>query len=63
MSSFYKKLMEDKAFSDYVFGNILLDRLGLPEDIVGGLIYLASGASDMVTGHILHIDGGWTTAH
>lgn len=55
-----KPMFEDKAFSDYVFGNILLDRLGLPEDIVGGLIYLASGASDMVTGHILHIDGGWT---
>ena len=55
-----KPMFEYKAFSDYVLGNILLDRLGLPEDVVGGLIYLASGASDMVTGHILHIDGGWT---
>jgi len=55
-----RPMLEDKEFSDYVFGNILMDRLAKPEDLTGGMIYLASGASDMVTGHILHIDGGWT---
>ncbi|MGE0878475.1 MAG: SDR family oxidoreductase [Acidimicrobiia bacterium] len=33
---------------------------GEPEDLVGGLIYLASHASDWVTGHTLSIDGGCT---
>ena len=30
-----------------------------PEALVGGLVYLASAASDWVTGHTLNIDGGW----
>ena len=32
---------------------------GDPEELVGGLVYLASAASDWVTGHTLNIDGGW----
>jgi NAD(P)-dependent dehydrogenase (short-subunit alcohol dehydrogenase family) len=32
---------------------------GDPEELVGGLVYLASPASDWVTGHTLNIDGGW----
>lgn len=32
---------------------------GEPEDLVGGLVYLASPASDWVTGQTLNIDGGW----
>ena len=55
-----RPMLEEKSFRDYVMGNILLGRLCKPEDLTGGLIYLASNASDMVTGHILHIDGGWT---
>ncbi len=34
---------------------------GDPEDLLGGLIYLSSPASDWVTGHTLNIDGGWIT--
>jgi NAD(P)-dependent dehydrogenase (short-subunit alcohol dehydrogenase family) len=55
-----RPMLEEKSFRNYVMGNILLGRLCKPEDLTGGLIYLASNASDMVTGHILHIDGGWT---
>ncbi|MDW7772842.1 MAG: glucose 1-dehydrogenase [Desulfobulbaceae bacterium] len=55
-----RDMFEDKHFSEWVFGKILLDRLARPKDITGGVIYLASHAADMVTGHILYIDGGWT---
>lgn len=55
-----RDMFKDKSFSDWVSGKIMLDRLARPEDITGGVIYLASGAADMVTGHILYIDGGWT---
>ena len=55
-----KRMFEKEGFREYVLGNIPLGRVGKPQDMVGGVIYLASDASDLVTGHILLIDGGWT---
>jgi 2-deoxy-D-gluconate 3-dehydrogenase len=55
-----KPMLQDKEFSDYVFSNILLGRLALPEEVAMGVLYLASPAADIVTGRVLHIDGGWT---
>lgn len=37
-----------------------LGRLGEPADLVGPVIFLASDASSMVTGHVLAVDGGYT---
>lgn len=57
---FSKPMMEDEWFRKYVLSNIPLGHIGKPEDVTGAVIYLASDAANMVTGHVLHIDGGWT---
>jgi NAD(P)-dependent dehydrogenase (short-subunit alcohol dehydrogenase family) len=46
-----RKWIEDK---------IKLGRVGEVEDIMGGVLYLASDAAALVTGTALMIDGGWT---
>lgn len=35
-----------------------MGRMGKPDELIGAALYLASGASAMVTGHILAVDGG-----
>jgi len=57
---FTKPMFEKEGFREYVLGNIPLGHVGKPEDVVGAVIYLASDASDLATGHVLLIDGGWT---
>lgn len=36
-----------------------MQRFGLPEEVVGGAVYLASDAASFVTGEVLVIDGGY----
>jgi len=57
---FTKPMFEKEDFREYVLGNIPLGRVGHPQDVVGAVIYLSSEASNLVTGHVLLIDGGWT---
>ena len=37
-----------------------LHRIGEPMDVAGSVVFLASRAADLITGHTLLIDGGWT---
>jgi len=53
-------MFENKEFYDEVVGNILFGRLGKVEDVLGAIIFLASPAADLITGHTLLVDGGWT---
>jgi 2-deoxy-D-gluconate 3-dehydrogenase len=55
-----RPMFENKDFYNDVISRIPLGRLGTPEDVVGAVVYLSSPAADMVTGHTLLVDGGWT---
>ncbi len=57
---FTAAMFENQAFHDEVVGNILFGRLGQVEDVLGAIIFLASPAADLITGHTLLVDGGWT---
>jgi 2-deoxy-D-gluconate 3-dehydrogenase len=57
-----RPMFEDSAFRAEVLGHIPLGRLGKPEDVAGAVVFLASPAADLVTGHTLLVDGGWTAA-
>jgi NAD(P)-dependent dehydrogenase (short-subunit alcohol dehydrogenase family) len=43
-----------------MLSRIPLGRLAEPDDFVGTLIYLLSGASAFMTGQVLYLDGGYT---
>ncbi len=49
-----------KAVREGFLARVPKGRLGEPEDLAGPLLFLASGASDFYTGHILYADGGYT---
>ena len=54
------KLFQEESFTNEVLRRIPLGRLGQPEDITGSVVFLASSAAQLITGHTLLIDGGWT---
>ena len=57
-------LYEDTERANMVRKSIIsrlpLGRLGEPDDFAGSVVFLASKASDYVSGHILYVDGGFT---
>ena len=55
-----RPFFENKAFLDDTLRRIKLGRLGQLEDLTGAIVFLASGASALVTGTSLVADGGWT---
>jgi len=52
--------LEDPAWRERVISRIPLGKVGEVEDVAAAVVYLASPAARMVTGHTLLVDGGWT---
>jgi gluconate 5-dehydrogenase len=53
-----RPLWEDESFDKWLKWKTPQARWGKPEDLGNAAVYLASPASDFVTGHILYVDGG-----
>ena len=52
--------LKDPERRAWILSKIKLGRVGEIEDLMGPVVFLASGASAMMTGTHLIIDGGWT---
>jgi NAD(P)-dependent dehydrogenase (short-subunit alcohol dehydrogenase family) len=56
-----KVLYENKEWVEYISDRIPLKRPGKPNDLDGAIVFLASDASEYITGQTLLVDGGITT--
>ena len=55
-----KQLNADKEKLNHIIERTPLRRLAEVSEMAGGILYLASNASSIVTGHTLMLDGGWS---
>lgn len=53
-------VQQEKSFVEKLAERTMLGRIGSPEEVAGGVVFLASNAASFITGHNLVIDGGWT---
>ena len=54
-------LSDDPVFYNHITGRISEGRWGTSHDLMGTIVYLASRASDYVTGWYISVDGGFST--
>jgi NAD(P)-dependent dehydrogenase (short-subunit alcohol dehydrogenase family) len=52
-------LFADKEWVKKTIARIPLGRTGIPQDLAGVVVFLASEASDYITGQMIFVDGGW----
>jgi NAD(P)-dependent dehydrogenase (short-subunit alcohol dehydrogenase family) len=53
-------LANPAARADVIERIAALHRIGEPMDVAGAVVFLASPAASLITGHTILIDGGWT---
>jgi len=54
-----QQLRADEARSNEILERIPAGRWGLPADLKGPAVFLASSASDYINGYTIAVDGGW----
>jgi 2-deoxy-D-gluconate 3-dehydrogenase len=55
-----KVILERPGYKEWAKTQIPIGRWNQPDDLVGAVLFLSSSMSDMVVGHVLMVDGGWT---
>jgi hypothetical protein len=55
-------LHQESQYQEQAMRRVPMGRMGQPDELVGAVLYLASNASRMVTGHLLAVDGGTLAA-
>jgi len=56
-----KNILERPGYKEWATTQMLpAGRWNQPDDLVGAVLFLSSHLSDMVVGHVLMVDGGWT---
>ncbi len=56
-----EEALSDAAFrADTIERIAALHRIGEPREVTGAVVFLASPAASLITGHTILIDGGWT---
>jgi len=55
-----RELFETPGVADAMTAQLLVRRLGTPEDIAEAAVFLASDESSLVTGADIRVDGGMT---
>jgi NAD(P)-dependent dehydrogenase (short-subunit alcohol dehydrogenase family) len=56
-----RELFERPGYKQWATEHMLpIGRWAQPDDLIGATLFLCSSLSDMVVGHILMVDGGWT---
>ena len=54
-------ILDRPGYKEWATGTMLpAGRWNQPQDLVGAVLFLSSSLSDMVVGHVLMVDGGWT---
>ncbi len=54
-----RPIRENPERNQAILNRIPAGRWGQPEDLAGAVVFMASAASDYMTGHTLAVDGGW----
>ena len=56
-----KVILERPGYKEWATGQMLpAGRWNQPQDLVGAVLFLSSSMADMIVGHVLMVDGGWT---
>jgi gluconate 5-dehydrogenase len=55
-------LHSDPKFNDWIAARAPMGRWGKPAELAGPAVFLASDAASYITGHVLVVDGGLTSA-
>ena len=64
---YFRTQLTEAAFQDperlsWMQSRIPLGSTGSPQDLAGTVVFLASPAADYLTGNVIFVDGGWTSA-